>query len=238
MAVEKEEGIMEVSASCTAPVHNTYRAAVRPRRDPLRCDCPRALELREQELERNRAGRRRRAAERIAAGGAPPRVTSHVLPGGGPWRILPDCPALLHNTMRAATQGAAEHRCVCPRGLVMKGRYVQQKNASRARRNQEKPRGPQASTIMYLNNVRRPANTPSLTGPCKTPEGLELADRVLSGRSGSVELHRLMCQLCPTLQRCRTWVLEEEVPAGSWGGMYGGLTVTDRRRMARKVVTA
>lgn len=237
MAAEKEKGIMEVLPSCTALEHNVYRTAKLGRGNPDRCNCPEAVRMREREL----AKKHQRLERKREGNWVSPKIrgSNHTLPGGGPWRILADCPAMLHNTGRAATQGAPQHRCVCPRALKMAERQRDQKNVSRARIKQLAPPPAQFSTeSAYLRNVRRPANAPSLDGACHSEHGREIADRLLSGRSGAVSEHKRMCGGCPELMRCRTWALNEELPAGAWPGMYGGMTTSERIRRARNVVTA
>lgn len=235
MAAEKREKIMEVlPGGCAAPVHNTYRAAMRPKGHPLHCSCSKAQEMRKRELVRRCEVRLERRMQKERGGAAMASTKVYVLPGGGPWRILAHCPALLHNTQRAALSGPIVHRCVCPRGLEMKERYNAQKNASRARQRKEENREKGNTASIYLRDVRRPANAPSIRGACHSTKGMKLADQVMRGSAAAREEHQIMCAACPALVACRKWVLEEELIPGNWGGVYGGLTVTDRKRIARE----
>ncbi len=240
MALKKEENVetMEVLAGCPAPLHNTLRAATRGIKEQ-RCVCPSALLLAKQENQRTARIRKARREERVRRGTA---FLISPLPGGGPWRIADECPALIHNTQRAACSGPAKTRCVCPHGLDLRHRRNSGIAAWKQAHKQPQPKIRSTSTqggrhgkeSAYLTNVRRPANAPSMVGNCRTERGRKLADRLLGAARGAVEEHRTMCTLCPALAACRRWVLEEEQPAGSWGGMYGALTVAERKRIASK----
>lgn len=73
-------------------------------------------------------------------------------------------------------------------------------------------------------------------GSCTTRKGLLIMDTLRQkqrgGQGSKLEARkqaRVMCGQCRVTKECRAWVLEEEEPAGSWGGMIAGLTPEDRR---------
>lgn len=62
-------------------------------------------------------------------------MKQHVLPGGGPWRILDECSADRHNTY-AASRGydsTNAERCICPRALLEAVRTLKLNNERRKR---------------------------------------------------------------------------------------------------------
>lgn len=85
-----------------------------------------------------------------------------------------------------------------------------------------------------LGNVTR--RTPDLSqGLCViTRKGQEIAERAFrEGTSIQATAARtrakLQCAACPLLAECLAWVTEQESPAGSWRGVYGGKDPWDRR---------
>lgn len=154
---------------------------------------------------------------------------SDPLPGNGPWRILAECPAMLHNTVRAATRGAREHRCICPRALALaeidRDDRLSRKNSSGRKLT------PAAS---YLNNVAEAASWPDLKGGlCQTAGGRRIVDAYASEVkvTGAAMAHRRMCSTCPVQRKCGIGVLKAEQPPGAWGGMYAGMSAADRKKV-------
>ena len=83
--------------------------------------------------------------------------------------------------------------------------------------------------------------TPNLFGaPCSTPEGIKLLDEAVNGRSKNAAKHRerfvRQClEQCSVYEQCRAWVVNGEGRfPGQWGRIYAGLTVNDRKRLARE----
>ncbi len=167
------------------------------------------------------------------------------LPGYGPWRILDECPAQSHNTLRAAERGYASDplrsRCICPRGLSLLAENSEAKKISRNAYYQAKKTERAAGTHVdartpCIRYVKETASVPDMSGAaCGTPEGVRLVDR-LTRRSTqrNFDAVRELCENCPIKLACRAWVLGAEKIPGSWGGVYGGLTPVDRLNIAAK----
>jgi len=177
--------------------------------------------------------------------------------GDGPWLILPECPATRgHNTMQAvrgrfASDRATEPKCICPRALKLRADYLEIRNArkSNARRFTPEPPAPAVPTVkpengvpvnsklpIYMTNVKRhsTAEIPDLNaGACRTKlDAVWLMDRAIDGVTGALERARdELCFRCPVRQECLEMALAGEEPAGAWGGLYGGASPAERRRM-------
>lgn len=174
--------------------------------------------------------------------------------GNGPWLVLENCPAERHNTY-AAARGYARGisvpgvKCICPRGLAANEDYKAN------RRKNENPRGVNErhattwamvdSTIYkstYYNNIK-PAPVPDLSaGLCRTPLGMKIHDRTASITIHSDEREltkttraKELCLDCPVMTLCLADVERREVPGGSWGGVFGGLTPIERLRRSEGV---
>lgn len=151
------------------------------------------------------------------------------LPGGGPWRILENCPSRRHNTMNASRGKNNDGRCICPRGVHLLKASARGWEANRIR----KPRLRAQSKIV-------PPDMPDLsTGACSTDEYRQIArdgqnDATYLGAVGARDAARAVClQHCPVQLQCRDYILAAERPAGSWGGVWGGLDVDERKRISR-----
>ena len=95
------------------------------------------------------------------------------LPGGGPWRVLADCPSRLHNTYNSARGGSRRpNPCVCPHALAELAAKREQERAKRdySREAQllRKRRKQQAPT--YLKSSPAP-RTWFPEARCQTPGG-------------------------------------------------------------------
>lgn len=245
-----------VLAECPARRHNTGHAA-RGYKGAPKCICPRGVWLRKQE---HRGYESRRRALRGEGGERLTRRSPSPLPGRGPWRVLAECPALLHNSVRSVTKGRPEHRCICPRGLALleleKQRSTQrriayrdlsaesidrQREGKRLKRmgiTPESKGGPRWEPEKAVMRAQYFANTmgaliPSMpAAACKTTFGIKLSDRAYSGEAGGEGEMKLLCGRCPERLACATWVLADERLPGEWGGVYGGMSVGDRRKIA------
>lgn len=158
--------------------------------------------------------------------------------GDGPWLVLDYCEAEQHNSLKAARK--APKRCVCPRACdllaVHSKRQADLKRAKRAglaippspvsMRGKKKSN---AAPALYLSNVIEAA-APDLTGAaCTSNLNRVFFDAALSG--DFIADAKSVCRSCPVKAKCAAWVTKAESPAGAWGGVYGGLSVTDRKRM-------
>lgn len=173
--------------------------------------------------------------------------------GGGPWLVKDTCKAERHNTLTAGRGRVPTGRrggeligekCVCPRALEL----VEETNEkARKRRRGELPKvapqkpadarvkiGRPVGTYLpgYVSNSKGgPAVMLDGQGLCHTPNGRDIADKVISAaepRGHWLKLHRSMCDACPVQRLCLDWAQRNEEPAGSWDGMYGGLTQRER----------
>ncbi len=231
-------GPWRVDDECRAHRHNTLRAAKLKR--PVRCICPRSQQLLQDNYRRERA--------RMGFGGEAELMAKgsvNGLPGGGPWLIKADCPGLLHNTQNAALKGAKHLRCICPRGLALRRAGLDAVNARRAAKGVTQPgnagraaSGSRSGSLpTYLANVRDAGAFPSLPpgGKCQSRYGLSVVDAYFAEKAGSAAAHQQMCGSCPLREQCAAVVLKFEKPAGSWGGMYAGMDVAERRRVMARV---
>lgn len=175
------------------------------------------------------------------------------LPGGGPWLILEDCPAALHNTVHSAKgRDSARAKCVCPR--ARKVLYDHQRSEQiRNRKRDAKRRAERRASLKlkdgqplkqepgYLHNVRHNVPIPNLmAGLCRTPSGLKLMDSMIGKKNttGKAAQIRKMCRRCPVFDICRDWVMTAETPGGSWGGWYAGMGPRERESIWLKEESA
>jgi hypothetical protein len=162
----------------------------------------------------------------------------------GPWKISEFCAADRHNTVRAARgrdgTGARIAKCICPRALVLGAEDIRRLRLVEGRRKAREsvkerglPRLPDVRAAVYLKKM------PDLSaGACRRhPEVMDQG----ANRFDSVQGARLraeareVCESCPlkTRQDCLTYVQENESPAGSWVGIWGGLDPWQRMEAAR-----
>jgi hypothetical protein len=182
-----------------------------------------------------------------------PDGVNRKLPGGGPWRILPECPARLHNSLSAGrgrnprTRAEIHTRCICPRTLVL---VLADNVKARVRRLNRKElaasapvtvrRKPLPPTPAYLSNVKKVEIPDLMAGLCRTRIGQQIMDLASEVETGSLALFRkqaakAMCEEeCPVYAACLAWITSgTEQPAGSWGGIYAGMTATERVNYTR-----
>lgn len=163
-------------------------------------------------------------------------MTLNGLPGGGPWLISKFCEAKRHNTVSAATGKSypkSDPKCICPHAVDLLAAWRADAPARRQMNNtlrlSERRPEPIASMKGY----------PDFTGAvCATPRGQIAA---LGGMSVDPSVRgmnrrdraRALCDTgpCPVRDACRAWVLAQEKPAGSWGGVWGGLDPWNRAGM-------
>jgi hypothetical protein len=153
--------------------------------------------------------------------------------GYGPWRIDPQCPGLLHNTMRAAEGRNGQPKCICPRGRAMLAHKTartanrQREMRTEARRNAQRS----LSRLITRLQIRTDMPVPNFTaancreGKALSPERLKVVD---GGYSSEGNLrHKQMCEACPIRLQCLEWALATREPEGIWGGA----TAADRSRI-------
>lgn len=153
---------------------------------------------------------------------------------GEHWPILADCPAPWHNTLRAA-RGAAGNRahspCVCPGAVDILAAYRLRERTRYV--GQQKSGGgtkPQLGRPKKVEQAPKASWPNLLRGACVKPEGRLIMDQLMSRpASGTTKAARDLCSRCPVRRECREWARTQEKPVGSWAGMYGGLTASERR---------
>lgn len=157
------------------------------------------------------------------------------LPGDGPWRVLDECPAPKHNTLRAreGRMGRAATRvpcCICPGAVELHRRDLQRRS-----RGQRRPKPITTARVGVTSKPGRPRVDLS-GGTCQTPYGAALVrhyQETAGARQTNVrKAIRFMCRRCKVAEACRDYVETYEDPAGSWGGVWAGLTPHERRKRA------
>jgi hypothetical protein len=166
---------------------------------------------------------------------------SDMLPGGGPWKIIDTCHCHVHNTVYAARLRPA--RCICPRAIALRSMRAQKATVYKRRVRDERhvPHGvrrapDRAESCSPVRKVNE-APIPHFTGhePCGSGEGQPVFNQAVDapGTARLTDPAVKLCSTCPLLAECRNWVLKAELEPGAWGGVYGGLTVKDRKALAR-----
>lgn len=162
--------------------------------------------------------------------------------GGGPWRILPECPATrTHNTVNAARGvGRDGKRCICPRAVEMMDAYRRAEKERRAATGGRAGRNESASISRDLPPVREllavsvPARPDFRNAACRTsPENVRIAGRAFGVEAGAQRAAKRLCRGCPHLKLCGANVLQNEPEPGNWGGVWGGMAAADRTRLSK-----
>lgn len=158
------------------------------------------------------------------------------------FEVLAECPGLLHNSLNAATKGPAAGRCICPKALELKEsdqrRRTEEKRLERTERAEEQRGNTSFKDPAHEKNYRQGVTAPYLPGrKCDTPQGRKITDTYNGPAStrpaGILAAHREMCFACPERAGCLAWAMKAELPAGSWGGMYGGYTAAERKAIKK-----
>ena len=165
--------------------------------------------------------------------------------GGRPWRILDECLSSRHNTLNSA-RGRSYTRvsgqwvirkvapCVCPGAR----HAVAVDNAGRRRRMiaaAEIPATQKVSASKALYWVPDGVTMPDLSaGACTSMLGRRIMDIAIDGPgSAGVRQAKALCAACPLREsKCRPYILAAEQPAGSWRGVWAGMTQSERRKLA------
>ena len=162
--------------------------------------------------------------------------------GGRPWKIEDDCPAPTHNSLSAArgraytrtVEGALARRadvpkCICPGAI----RAINYDNAMRRERaangNVQRQHEGRLGAWVPMG-VRMPDMS---DGTCASEFGRRIMDDVIDGRgTRGVAAAKDLCSFCPIkYTKCGPYVRKAEQPAGSWAGVWAGMTPNDRKRI-------
>lgn len=165
------------------------------------------------------------------------------LPGSGPWRILDDCPSMFHNTLHSALgRHAGGQKCTCPRALHLKATRRQNGQKLKAK----PPSDPlwNYSRFLYMAPavVKEPMPAEMGQAACRDGEGLAYADDGMDRHMTKAGVQKregakAWCHLaCPVIEVCAGYAKRNEFPAGSWGGVWGGLDPWERRGLKLVVI--
>jgi hypothetical protein len=164
-------------------------------------------------------GRRFAPVRKVATGRRRNRKQS-PLPGYGPWRILADCPSPTHNSARASEAREGSIRCVCPRALALKEGRIKAWSEGW----HEKTGGQRVHKVTHAPKVSM--GNMSMAA-CRTKSNRDIVDAAFDGQAGYSPMKKI-CDGCPIVEGCRAYVSAAESPAGSWGGVWGGMTPRER----------
>lgn len=168
--------------------------------------------------------------------------------GFGPWKIEQDCLSMAgHNTINAARGvGATQLRCTCPRARKLLDKYQQDERARRAARGGDvglRQRKAQrygatlSDRLPTLLATKIPREGLDLgAGLCRDAVGQKRSDAAFGSErgvaAGAIGSMKRLCAGCPVRDWCAATAVQGESKAGDWGGVYGGLSSTDRVRIA------
>jgi hypothetical protein len=167
----------------------------------------------------------------------------------GPWAISKYCPTEEHHTLRAAFgrlngSSTRTERCICPRAIARREAHSRQTSAyAKSKRSvtaleRASLRDQQAAGFVKTN--RAPVVDPM--GMRKAPDWRHgLCSKDLATADGGFDdafshkgyklrhAAKELCVACPLLAACGRFVTANEEPAGSWGGVWGGMDPANRR---------
>jgi hypothetical protein len=215
-------GPWRILSQCPAERHNTQTAAIGQDLED-HCVCPRAIHL-VLNRPKNIFVKRRKMPLWLQE---------------GPWRILEECEAPIHNTISAARGVVARDtygkRCICPRATKLMEAYHERERERDKARWAETDR----KRELMLRQAMKAMNMPDLQdAACMLEENRHLVDagfnddRTAAGVRDRAKA-KAVCDSCPmnTFIVCQQWVKTEEDPKGSWGGVYAGEDIYERRGM-------
>ncbi len=159
------------------------------------------------------------------------------LPGGGPWIISDYCSAQSHNTLNAARRRRRPGGgCTCPHAMDVLNAWTTRNRERRVEVLEPKSSGPRLRQIVSKPISAR--SYPDFTGgACLTPDGQKIALAGMNAESSIKGIKdragaKALCDTCPIRDSiCRPWVLAQERPRGSWGGVWGGLDPWNRMHL-------
>lgn len=147
--------------------------------------------------------------------------------------ILAHCGARYHNTYaasRGTARGRPKPKCICPRAVWISRDYWR---AMKTRQHDG------LSAMRLSKDIPEPTRglPPDLrAGVCRRPLAAGVVEDGFNVQLSAAGVARrarakALCNAgpCPVREQCRAWVLREERPAGSWGGVYGGLDPWNRK---------
>jgi Transcription factor WhiB len=140
------------------------------------------------------------------------------------------CEASRHNTLESSRKRNGRKPCICPRALELaQQRRVEERSRRRDRRRD-------VSGVPRATPKPIVATPPDLSkGLCTSGPGVKIAlagmnDQTSSRAIREREEAKRLCNTCPIRDTlCRPWVLGQEDPPGSWGGVWGGMDSWNRR---------
>lgn len=145
------------------------------------------------------------------------------------WDVSPFCEAKTHNTISASQGRKGMKPCTCPHAVEV-NRQHHERYRDRPKRRRLKMAKPKPKP------VTGPTYPDFSGGACTTAHGQRAATAGMNDQSSRKGIHereraKRLCNAgpCPIRDRCRSWVLDQEVPRGSWGGVWGGLDPWNRR---------
>lgn len=163
------------------------------------------------------------------------------LPGGGPWRILKDCGADVHNSTRAGLGRGhgfvTRLPCTCPRALEMLAQYQARRLELREieRVSKRRPRQDKRARLQLPLPLPAEIRSPNfIEGLCTKPGNMAYADKGMNDQASLAGIAdrqeaKDLCAVCPMKLECKAWALGQEKPAGSWGGVWGGMDPWNRK---------
>jgi len=163
---------------------------------------------------------------------------SYGLPGGGPWLILAECRSDNHNTLNAARgrSRGSDYKCTCPHARHLfagRAEYDRQRSRLRPTESKNKYRAPLAYSITMPDMSRGACALPEYRAifhdASLEPENGAPADERVRMHEARPKAKRICDERCPIRDECAVYVLTNERPRGSWGGVWGGMTPNDRR---------
>jgi hypothetical protein len=158
----------------------------------------------------------------------------------GLWPVSETCLAKNHNSLSAARARYSPTPCVCEHALELKRVWDEEREARAAVRRAETANA-RFTKIKLPGTAPRPIESltyPDFTGGvCTTPHGRHTAQEGMNDQPSREgirvrERAKALCNAGPCPIRdtvCRPWVMKEESPPGSWGGVWGGWDAWNRR---------
>lgn len=150
------------------------------------------------------------------------------------WEVSIYCASKRHNTLNSSYRHGTEEACICPHAVELR-------SAATAAYRERKREVPSAQRMVMPRPQPQPiaaANYPDFTGGlCTSERGEKTAregmnDQVSRKGIRDRERAKSLCNAGPCPIRdtlCRPWVLGQESPPGSWGGVWGGMDPWNRR---------
>jgi hypothetical protein len=205
-------GPWRILETCPSTAHNTASASVGRARNVRRCVCPRALALKPAVVA---ADNIRHAAWVQKTHPAEVRLRERAAREG---RV---------QTMKAEVMSLREYKTLPARRV----KDAQRKRAERHAVPEIRSLIPtQVPDVMRRPDLSRGRCHTNMRGPAVFGAATDVG---MSGRTAARqarEAAKALCSGCPMLAACAAWAVREETPAGSWGGVIGGMDISERVR--------